>query len=415
MQCSMPNWASQRTAFGDRGQARADAIWGFSRVNDSRPVALVNVGTVRFGTGAALDCARDFAERGLVSAFLVTGGPTRSLCTPLIEACASLNIGVTVWDDLAGEPTLADFAHALDAARGCKADSVIGLGGGSAMDVAKLVAALFDGKERIDDVIGVDLLKARALPLACIPTTAGTGSEVTPIAILEDSDADLKKGVVSKYLVPDFAYLDPTLTVSMPRAVTASTGIDALTHCIEAYANKFAHPLVDMYALEGIRLIVANIERACADGGDLDARAAMLRASFFGGLCLGPVNTAAVHALAYPLGGEFHVPHGVANSILLPHVLRFNLPAAPERYAQIAQAVGIARTGDDLADAARGVERIAEISQRIGIAPGMSAFGISANAIPHMAAAAMSVTRLLMRNPREVTEADAVRIYQAAL
>jgi alcohol dehydrogenase len=384
-------------------------------VTESRPITLTNVGTVRFGTDAALACAQDFAERGLSSAFLVTGGPTRALCAPLAEACAARGIRVTIWDALAGEPTLGDFANAMDDAHGCAADCVIGLGGGSAMDVAKLVAALFDGAQTIDDVIGVDLLRGRALPLACIPTTAGTGSEVTPIAILEDPVADLKKGVVSRHLVPDFAYLDPALTVTMPRSVTASTGIDALTHCIEAFANKFAHPLVDMFALEGIRLIVAHIERACTDGSDLDARAAMLRASYYGGLCLGPVNTAAVHALAYPLGGEFHVPHGVANSILLPHVLRFNLPAAPERYARVAEAVGVARTGDDLADATIGVERIAALSQRIGIAPGMAAFGISANAIPHMAAAAMSVTRLLMRNPREVTEDDAIRIYQAAL
>ncbi len=384
-------------------------------MNESRPIALVNVGTVRFGTDAALACADDFAARGLGSAFLVTGAPTRPLTEPLVDACRAKGIAVTIFDGIAGEPTLTEFRTAMAAAKAVRADCVIGLGGGSAMDVAKLVAALIDGAQGIDEVIGVDLLKARALPLACIPTTAGTGSEVTPIAILEDEQADLKKGVVSPYLVPDYAYLDPALTVSMPRTVTASTGIDALTHCIEAYANKFAHPLVDMFALAGISLIVAHIERACADGSDIEARAAMLRASYYGGLCLGPVNTAAVHALAYPLGGEFHVPHGVANSILLPHVLRFNLEAAPARYAQVAQALGIARTGDDLADAQAGVERIAEISKRIGIAPGMSAYGISANAIPHMAAAAMTVQRLLMRNLREVTEEDAARIYEAAL
>lgn len=384
-------------------------------MNQDRPITLFNVNMVRFGMDAALQCAADFAERRLNSAFLVTGKPTRSLCEPLAEACRAHGIKVTIWDEIAGEPTLGEFASAMAAARSCAADCVIGLGGGSAMDVAKLVAALIDGAQSIDDVIGVDLLTSRALPLACIPTTAGTGSEVTPIAILEDELADLKKGVVSQYLVPDHAYLDPTLTVSMPRSVTASTGIDALTHCIEAFANKFAHPMVDMFALEGIRLIASHIERACEDGTDLEARAAMLRASFFGGLCLGPVNTAAVHALAYPLGGEFHVPHGVANSILLPHVLRFNLEAAPARYAQVAEALGIVRTGDDLADATQGVERIAALSRRIGIAPGMSAYGISANAIPHMAAAAMTVTRLLMRNPREMTEADAARIYEAAL
>ncbi len=384
-------------------------------MQESRPIALINVKTVRFGTDAALLCASDFAERGLRSAFLVTGAPTRGLCTPLVAACADRGLAVTIWDGIAGEPTLTEFRAAMAAAKACGADCVIGLGGGSAMDVAKLVAALLDGAQTIEDVIGVDLLRGRALPLACIPTTAGTGSEVTPIAILEDEAADLKKGVVSQHLVPDHAYLDPMLTVSMPQAVTAATGIDALTHCIEAFANKFAHPLIDIFALEGIRLIASHIERACADGTDLEARAAMLRASYYGGLCLGPVNTAAVHALAYPLGGEFHVPHGVANAILLPHVLRFNIEAAPARYAQVAHAMGIVRTGNDTADAAQGVERIAEISRRIGIAPGMSRYGISSNAIPHMAAAAMTVQRLLMRNLREMTQDDAARIYEAAL
>src|SRR5699024_9968661 len=171
------------------------------------------------------------------------------------------------------------------------------------------------------------------------------------IAIVEDVAAQLKKGVVSRHLVPDFAYLDPELTRTMPANVTAATGLDALTHCIEAYANRFAHPVVDSWALEGIRLVGASLERACANGDDMEARAGMLRASHLGGLCLGPVNTAAVHALAYPLGGEFHIAHGVANSLLLPHVLRFNLEAAPARYAAIAEALGVERTGDDSADA----------------------------------------------------------------
>ncbi len=384
-------------------------------VSEDRLVSLFNVGTVRFGPGCAVSCADDLAARGLANAFLVTTPPTRRLCDPLLGALAARGIAVTVWDSLAGEPTLDDFAAALAAARAVKADCVIGLGGGSAMDVAKLVAALFDGRQQIAEVIGVNLLKGRTLPLACIPTTAGTGSEVTPIAILGDEDEDLKKGTVSPFLVPDFAYLDAALTVSMPRAVTASTGIDALTHCIEAYANKFAHPVVDSFAIAGIRLIAAHVERACTDGTDLAARAAMLRASYYGGLCLGPVNTAAVHALAYPLGGEFHIAHGVANSILLPHVLRFNVSAAPTRYADIAGAMGITRSGNDLRDAEAGIEAIAELSERCGIPGGMSHFGISANAVPHMAAAAMSVTRLLANNPREVTEADARAIYEAAL
>ncbi|BAK64989.1 alcohol dehydrogenase [Sphingobium sp. SYK-6] len=381
----------------------------------NRPVTIFNVGVVRIGQGVVLSCAEDFAARGATSVLLVTTPPTRGLCAPLIAALESRAMSVTVWDALTGEPTIENFHDALATTRACGADAVIGLGGGSAMDVAKLVAALADGRQGIDEVIGVDLLAGRALPLACVPTTAGTGSEVTPIAILGDEEEDLKKGVVSPWLIPDFAYLDPELTVSMPRAVTASTGVDALTHCIEAYANRFAHPVVDIFALEGISLIASHLERACADGTDLVAREAMLRASYYGGLCLGPVNTAAVHALAYPLGGEFHIPHGVANSILLPHVLRFNLAAAPGRYAAIARAMGIPDGPDDEATARAGIEFVADLSARVGIPAGLSGMGISANAIPRMASSAMKVTRLLERNLRDLTEEDAARIYEAAL
>jgi len=384
-------------------------------VSETRPISMWNVGSVHFGQGSVREAANGLGERGCARAFIVSTPPTRALCDPLIARLGELGIATHVWDRLTGEPTLSDFADALADARDFGADCVIGLGGGSAMDVAKLVAALFDGAQTIDQVVGVDLVTHRSLPLACIPTTAGTGSEVTPIAILEDQKDALKKGTVSRHLVPDIACLDPEMTVSMPRAVTASTGLDALTHCIEAYVNRFSHPMVDGFALEGVRLIGANLARACADGSDLAARAAMLRASYYGGLCLGPVNTGAVHALAYPLGGEFHVPHGVANALLLPHVLRFNLEVAADRYAIIAEALGIARTGDDRRDALAGVDRIEALSRECGVTGGMSGHGISSNAIPHMAAAAITVTRLLDRNPRVVTEEDAVRIYQAAL
>jgi alcohol dehydrogenase class IV len=381
---------------------------------EGRLLTITNVGTLHVGSGAALMCAKDLAERGARSVFLVTTPPTLFLCDPLLAALRGAGIGVTLWHELAGEPTMGEFAAALDAARACAADAVVGLGGGSAMDVAKLVAALFDGAQALDDVVGVDLLKTRGLWVGCIPTTAGTGSEATPIAILGDEAADLKKGVVSRHLVPDAAYLDPQLTVSMPPAVTAATGLDALTHCIEAFANRFAHPLIDLYALSGMTLIADNLERAVRDGTDLAARTAMLRASYYGGLCLGPVNTAAVHALAYPLGGEFHIPHGVANSLLLPHVLRFNVDAAPVRYAAVAAALGVSATGDPMADALAGVERIIAISDACGIKRRLSDFGIAREAIPRMASAAITVTRLLNNNPRTLTEADVREIYEAA-
>ena len=380
-----------------------------------RVLSLRNVGTVHFGAGLLSQCATDVVATGATSALIVSSEPLRSLSDALVVQLEAAGCRATIFDAIAGEPTIADFNHAMGVARAQRSGFIIGLGGGSAMDVAKLVAALLDGHQHINDVIGQNLLTGRSIPLACIPTTAGTGSEVTPIAILEDVEAQLKKGVVSDHLVPDFAYLDPQLTITMPRAVTASTGLDALTHCIEAYANRFSHPVVDAWALEGIRLIAANIERACQNGADLEARGAMLRASHLGGMCLGPVNTAAVHALAYPLGGEFHIAHGVANSLLLPHVLRFNLEAAPVRYAEVAAAMGIARTGNDEADALAGIDEIDRISAAIGLERNLSSFGIGANAIPKMAAAAMTVQRLLVRNPRTVTEADATRIYEAAL
>jgi alcohol dehydrogenase class IV len=378
-------------------------------------LVLHNVRTVRLGQGVAESCAADMADAGCGRVLVVTGAPIRALCAGPEKALADAGCAVEVLAASEGEPSLADLADALVVARRFEADGVIGLGGGSAMDVAKLVAALADDGQTFHEAVGTDLLHPRRIPLACIPTTAGTGSEVTPIAIIEDTEAQLKKGVVSRHLVPDFAYLDPELTRSMPNGVTAATGIDALTHCIEAYANRFSHPVVDQWALEGVRLIGRYLERACADGDDMEARAGMLRASHLGGQCLGPVNTAAVHALAYPLGGEFHIAHGVANSLLLPHVLRFNLESAAGRYADVAEALGCNREQDDAETALKGIERIERLSETIGIERRLSAFGISHNTIPHMAAAAMTVQRLLMRNPREVTESDALAIYQAAL
>jgi alcohol dehydrogenase class IV len=385
------------------------------RVDSSPKLVLHNVRTVRLGQGVADECASDLAAKGCRRVLIVTGAPIRSLCAGPEKALAAQGVSVEVLNASEGEPTTGDLAAALAVAREFGADGVVGLGGGSAMDVAKLVASLADGEQPFSEAVGTDLLRPRRIPLACVPTTAGTGSEVTPIAIVEDIEAQLKKGVVSPHLVPDLAYLDPELTRTMPRSVTAATGLDALTHCIESYANRFAHPVVDQWALEGVRLVFRYLERACADGGDMEARAGMLRASHLGGQCLGPVNTAAVHALAYPLGGEFHIAHGVANSLLLPHVLRFNLATAPARYADIAVAMGVQRSHDDAATALAGIERIEQLSEAIGVERHLSAFGISENTIPHMAAAAMTVQRLLVRNPREVSEADAKAIYQAAL
>lgn len=380
-----------------------------------RTIDICHVRNVRVGTDIMHRVAQDCLVAGGRSAFIVTSAPIVSLADGLRASLQNAGMACTLWAGPDAEPTVADFLDALGSARGCGADFVIGLGGGSAMDVAKLVAALLHSDQQFAHIVGIGLLAGRAVPLACIPTTAGTGSEVTPIAILEDTDEQIKKGVVSPHLVPDFAYLDAQLTVSMPRSVTAATGIDALTHCIEAYTNRFAHPLVDNWALEGIRLVAQNLATAVTEPANLAARQGMLVASHLGGMCLGPVNTAAVHALAYPLGGEFHVAHGVANSLLLPHVMRFNAPAAPDRYAAVAHAMGVSATGDALRDAEAGIAAVELLSEKAGIDRQLSQVGISHNALPRMAAAAMTVRRLLNNNPRVVTEADALSIYEAAL
>ena len=382
---------------------------------EPRLITLHQVRTLAFGAGCSTQSADTLAARKARSVFLVTAPPLLDMAAPLIDEIRRRGCEVTVWSDARQEPTIRDFDAALAVARGVKADAVVGLGGGSAMDVAKLVSAFLDSTQPIHDAFGVGKLASRNTYLVCLPTTSGTGSEVSPIAILLDGADDLKKGVVSPLLVPDAAYVDPLLTVTMPPSVTAATGIDAFTHCVEAFANRFAHPIVDIYAIEGIRLISHNLVRAIENGKDIEARTAVSLGSLYGGMCLGPVNTAAVHALSYPLGGEFHVAHGVANAVLLPHVLEFNLPAAPKRYAEVAIALGVTPGATFEETARRGLERVRDLSRQCGLPSTLGHFGIDASAIDRMSAAAMTVQRLLEKNLRHVTEQDAKAIYRAAL
>lgn len=356
-----------------------------------RPITLLQPPRIAVGVGCCAELKAELAGRRV---FAVTGRSGAAIARSICD-CA-------VFDGIRREPTVEMFHDALAAARAARPEVVLGVGGGSPLDVAKLVAALLPGEQTIDEVFGIGRLRGRQLRLICIPTTAGTGSEVSPNAILLDADA--KKGVISPQLVPDAAYVDPAFTIGVPPDATAATGMDALTHCIEAYANRFAHPMVDLYALVGIRRISRSLARAVADGRDLAARTDVAIGSLYGGLCLGPVNTAAVHALAYPLGGRWHIAHGLANSLLLTSVLEFNLPAAPDRYRDIGEAMG----GGSV------IERLRELSQQIGLSQRLRDVGIPQDAIPQLATSAMTVTRLLERNVRTLTEADAIAIYQRA-
>jgi alcohol dehydrogenase len=377
------------------------------------PITLLQPPRIVFGNGCAPQCAELLAQRAVKRVLLVSSTPVMPALGEVKAALKKSGVEIVSAPPVDCEPTGALFEIILQFARAEKIDGVLGIGGGSAIDVAKLVAALTRGKQTTRDIFGINLLRGRDLPLVCLPTTAGTGAEVSPNAILLDESDELKKGAVSPYLVPDAAFVDPLFTISVPPDITAATGLDALTHCIEAYANKFAHPIVDNYALQGIKLISANLVRAVRNGGDIEARAALALGSLYGGLCLGPVNTAAVHALAYPLGGRFHIAHGVSNAVLLPEVLKFNLPSAPERYAEISAALGIARSGSALTAAKHGVEFLSRLSRDCGLPQRLSELGIPREAIPALAQSAMQVTRLLKNNLRPLTEPDATRIYEA--
>jgi len=376
-------------------------------------IAITQPSRLVFGRNCSNDCAPYLRRSGVSRVFLVTSPPTQQLAETLAESLRQEGLKAEVYAGVDREPSVPLFTAALDAAKAARPDGVIGIGGGSALDVAKLVAALVTSDQSVRDLFGIDLLACRSTFLACLPTTAGTGSEVSPNAILLD-EGSLKQGVISPYLVPDATFVDPMLTVSMPPAVTAGTGLDALTHCIEAYTNRFSHPIIDIYALEGIRLIAANLPRAVANGTDLEARESVALGSMYGGLCLGPVNTAGVHALSYPLGGEFHVAHGVSNAVLLPHVMEFNLRACPERYAKVAAALGAEWREDPVDMAFGGVQRVHQIASQCGIPMNLADLNVPRSAIPHMADAAVNVKRLLKNNPREINVADATRIYEQA-
>lgn len=366
-----------------------------------------------FGTGCMSQMRDEYLASGMKKLFLLTADPILPLIQPTICGLEQEGVSVCVETKILGEPTVGDFKRILKEAQDFNADSVIGIGGGSVMDVAKLVATFLHSEQNIEECYGIGFIKKRGVWFACAPTTAGTGSEVSPNAILLDETDNGKKGIISNHLLCDVAYLDPNLTATVPPRITAETGMDALTHCIEVYTNKFAHPCVDMYALKGISLIAQNLERAVKDGKNMEAREAMLLGSMYGGLGLGPVNTAAVHALAYPVGGMFHKSHGLSNSVLLPTVMRFNMQGNEKRYADVAIACGCQPGETDAETALRGVEFICQLSKACGIPQTLEEIGIPKTAVPEMAKAAMLQQRLLKNNPRPVTEQDCVDIYNS--
>jgi alcohol dehydrogenase class IV len=336
--------------------------------------------------------------------FIIAMGPTTGFVGRL-----GLSGEVAVYADLPPEPDLPAVAAALCAARAFKPDLVVGLGGGSVMDVAKLVAALWDTSLGVLDVVGAGKIDGRRTALAQIPTTSGTGSEAGIRALVTNPETSAKMAVESVHMLADIAILDPELTYSVPGPVTAATGIDAMAHCVEAFTNVKAHPLIDSYARQGIALVGRYLARAVADGTDTEARAGMMLASYYGGICLGPVNTAGGHALAYPLGTRLNLPHGLANAIIFPHVLAYNASVCSEKTAEIAAALGFDVSSEDHL-----LQSSVAYCRGLGVEMALSAHGAKAEDLTLWAEEAFAIKRLIDNNPRAFTLDDVGAIYRAA-
>lgn len=378
-----------------------------------KEIVILNPNRVVFGEGSMQRFVSDFVERGLKKMFLLSIAELNTTLAPFLQQLQAHGVAVFVDESIVGEPTFEDFDKILLKAKKFDADSIVGIGGGSVLDVAKLVAAQLKNSQTLEEVKGNGNLKERQTYVACIPTTSGTGSEVSPNAIFVNNQGE-KVGVISPYLVPDAAYIDPVLTVLLPKKITAATGIDALTHCLEAYTNKFAHPFVDLYALEGVRIIAKYLKRACDDGTDLEARTQVALGSMYGGMCLGPVNTAAVHALSYPLGVEYHIPHGLSNALLLPYVMEYNIEADASKYERIAEVLGAEKKATSKETALEGVKIMKQLIVDCGLPLTLSEAGVKEESIPQLAEGAVKVQRLLKNNIREIAVDDAIAIYKAA-
>ena len=378
-----------------------------------------------FETAPRILCEQGGADRlgelaiglGISHVFLVTdaGLIQAGLIAGALASLANAKVRVTVFSEVQADPPERVVEAAVRAALAAGVDGVVGFGGGSSLDSAKLVALLVRTPQALPAIYGIGLARGPRLPLIQVPTTAGTGSEVTPISILTTPSHE-KKGVVSPLLYPDLALLDSRLTLGLPAAVTAMTGVDAMVHAVEAFSTRLKkNPLSDALAIKALQLLYANLPAAVADGKDATVRENMLLGSLFAGMAFANAPVGVVHALAYPLGGHYGLPHGLSNSLVFVPVLQFNLPAAQPLYAELGRAIlpPLTATGDEEAAAAF----VAAISERVAAMPYAQTLrdaGVKPDDLPMLARDAMNVQRLLVNNPRDVAYEDALALYQAA-
>ncbi|MCO5399141.1 iron-containing alcohol dehydrogenase [Ralstonia soli] len=335
----------------------------------------------------------------------------------VVEALAARGIEARIVRGVEPEPTIENVETVFrEQISPFAPDAILSIGGGSVLDAAKLFAVRLTNDQPLREWLGIDLIRRPGIPLVLVPTTAGTGSEVTPNAIVTLPDEELKVGIVSRHLLPQLVVLDAELTFDLPKPITAATGIDAFVHSLESYISTKANPVSDMFAMESMRLIGANIVEAYQNGRSVKAREAMMLGSMYGGLALTAAGTAAVHALAYPLGGMFGVTHGVANAMLLPHVMAFNKDAIVTRLANVARALTISRHDvDDEAAADALIERLTEWTEVVQIPQDLRQFGVSESHLDALAEAASKVKRLLGNNPKPLSHSDIKAIYQRLL
>jgi len=334
----------------------------------------------------------------------------------IVEMFDREGMKAVLYDKVLPEPPLEQADEGAKLAQKGKCDLVIGIGGGSAMDVAKAVAVVAAHGAEAKDFLGLNKVPGPGLPTIMVPTTAGTGSEVTFTAVFVRSDLQKKEGMNSVYMYPDLALLDPELTVSLPPQPTAASGIDALCHAIESYTSVIASPASEMFSLEAVALIAGNLRTCVHNGKDIEAREAQMLGSLYAGIGLANAGVGAAHSLSYPLGGKYGISHGIANTLMLPRIMEYNLPGALEKFALVAEAMGENTEGLSVRDAAMlAVEAVDNLIEDCGIATGLEELGIPEEDFPEMARVAMTVARPLENNPRKVTLEDAIAIYRTAL
>ena len=375
---------------------------------------------LRYGSGQAKDSCKEISNKLGQSILFITDKGLMSLgLTEQTLKELKKTSSVEIFDDVEADPSKKTLLKAIEVGKKIKATGVIGFGGGSSMDVAKLTALILGSGENLEEAWGVANAKGPRLPLVLIPTTAGTGSEVTPVSIITVGEEE-KKGVSSSLILPDLAILDPDLTLGLPANTTAATGIDAMVHAIEAYASssKNNNPISKMLSIEALKLLGGSIEKAVFEGSNVEARGNMLIGAMLAGKAFANSPVAAVHALAYPIGGTFHVSHGLSNSLVLPYVLRFNSvdSKASKDYAELAPYVfpEIDTNKGAQSVCAEFIDKLESLSKKLGLPQKLREVDIPKNACEKMAKDAMKQTRLLVNNPREVTEKDALNIYHSA-